>query len=133
MDRNDKSLPELMRDLLSQFSTMMRHELGLARAEMAEKASQAGSGIAMLGIALVLGIAALTILLMSAVLALNEVMEPWLSALIVGGVAALIAAILAMKGKSNLAARNLAPDHTLHSMRDDAQFVRQQFVRERIR
>ena len=131
--RSEKPLGALVRDLMAQVSNMIRHELGLARAEMAEKAGQAGSGVAMIATAVALGIAALVILLLSAVLGLNYVMEPWLSALIVGGVAALIAAAIAAKGKSNLRARNLTPDHTLHSVRDDARFVRQQFAKEKLR
>ena len=39
----------------------------------------------------VFGIAALVILLLAAVLALNEIMDPWASALLVGIVAALVA------------------------------------------
>lgn len=125
MNRNEKPLSELVRDLMNQVSSMIRHEIGLARAEMSEKASQASSGVVMLGMALALGIGAIVILLMSAVVALNDVMEPWLSALIVGGVAALVAAAMAAKGKANLKARNLAPDRTVESLRSDAHFLRE--------
>lgn len=121
----EKPLTELMRDLIDQVAKMIRHEIGLARAEMSEKASQAGSGISMLAMALVLGIAALVILLLAAVLALNNVMDPWASALLVGGVTALIAFALAAKGKSNLRARNLMPSRTIDSVRTDAQFARE--------
>ena len=121
----EKPLTELMRDLIEQVAKMIRHEIGLARAEMSEKASQAGSGVAMLMVAMVLGIAALVILLLAAVYALNMVMDPWASALVVGGVTALIALALAAKGKSNLRARNLMPSRTVQSIRSDAQFARE--------
>lgn len=125
MDRSDRSLSELVRDLMSQVSNMMRHEVGLVRAEMSEKASLAGSGVGLLAGALALGIPAIVILLLSAVAALSEVMEVWLAALIVGAVAAIVAAIMAAKGRSNLKGRNLAPDRTMDSLRSDAQLVRE--------
>lgn len=125
MDRTDKSLPELVRDLMNQFSTMVRHEVGLVRAEVSEKVSLASSGVGMLAGALALGIPAITILLLSAVAALAAVLEVWLSALIVGAVAALVAAAMAAKGRANLKARNLAPDRTMESLRHDAHLVRE--------
>lgn len=124
-ERGEKSLPDLMRDLVGQVATMLRHELELARAEMGEKAGQAGSGATMLGVALAIGIASLVILMISAVVALEAVVDLWLSALIVGGVGALIALILAAKGKSNLKARNLVPSRTLETMRDDARYAKE--------
>ncbi len=95
MAEHEKSLRELMRELVEQVSRMLRHEIDLARAEVGEKASQASSGAMMLAVALVLGLGAVVILLIAAVAALNTVVEAWLAALIVGGVAALVAAALA--------------------------------------
>lgn len=123
MDRNDKPISDLVRDLVGQVSRLIRHEIQLARAEVGEKASQAESGITMLAFALVLGLGAVVILLFGAVDALSMKMAPWLAALIVGGVAALVALILMAKGKSNLKARNLMPKRTIESMRDDARYA----------
>lgn len=125
MERSDRPLSELLRDLVDQLSSIIRHEIGLARAEMAEKAGQAGSGVTMLALALILGIGAVVILLGAGVAALSEVMEPWASALVVGGAAALVAALMAAKGKSNLKPRNLAPSRTMHSMQADTRLVKE--------
>lgn len=123
MERSDKPISDLVRDLVGQVSSLIRHEIQLARAEMGEKASQAESGITMLAFALVLGLGAVVILLFGAVDALSMKMAPWLAALIVGGVTALVALILLAKGKSNLKARNLMPTRTIDSMRDDARYA----------
>lgn len=125
MERTDKPLSELMRDLVDQVSTLIRHEIRLARAEMGEKASQAGSGVSSLAMALMFGIGAVVVLLLSAVAALENVVAPWLSALIVGAVAALVAFALAAKGKSDLRARNLMPERTMGSIRGDTHYVRE--------
>lgn len=125
MAENEKSLPQLMRELVDQVSRMLRHEIDLARAEAGQKASQASSGATMLAVALVLGLGAVVTLLFAAVAALNLVMDAWLAALIVGGVAALIAAMLALKGRSNLKARNLMPSRTIETVRSDARFAKE--------
>lgn len=125
MERDDRPLSELLRNLVDQLSSIIRHEIGLARAEMSEKASKAGSGVAMLAMALVLGIGAVVILLGAGVAALSNVMEPWISALIVGGAAALVAALMAAKGKSNLKPGNLAPSRAMHSVQADTQLVKE--------
>jgi hypothetical protein len=125
MERDDRPLSELLRNLVDQLSSIIRHEIGLARAEMSEKASKAGSGVTMLAMALVLGIGAVVILLGAGVAALSNVMEPWISALIVGGAAALVAALMAAKGKSNLKPGNLAPSRAMHSVQADTQLVKE--------
>lgn len=125
MEQREKPLSELMRDLVNQVASMIRHELGLARAEMSEKASQASSGVGMLAAALALGMAGLVILLMAGVFALNTVMEPWAAALIVGGAAVIVAWVLVAIGKSHLRARNLMPSRTLRSVRADARFAKE--------
>ena len=125
LEVREKSLTTLLRDLAGQVSELVRHEIHLARAEMTEKVQQAGNGVGYLAFALILGIAALTILLQAAAAGLAEVLEPWLAALIVGGLAALVAFALASKGRSNLKARNLRPDRTIESVRDDARFAKE--------
>ncbi len=125
MERNDKPVTELMRDLVNQVSNLVRHEIQLARAEMGEKANQATNGVVMLAVALGLGIGAIVILLLAAVAILEGIMAFWLSALLVGLVAALAAAGLASMGLSNLKARNLMPDRTIESVREEAQYAKE--------
>lgn len=123
-DRHERTVPELVRDLLGHVGDLVRHEFDLARAEMSRKAGQAGSGIVMLCVALALGMAALVILLLSAVIALDAMMEGWLAALAVGGGAVIVAIVLALIGKSQLKARNLMPDRTIRSVREDARYAK---------
>lgn len=125
MDRNEKPVTELMRDLVNQVSNLVRHEIQLARAEMGEKANQATNAVVMLCVALALGIGAIVILLLSAVAALGEILAVWLSALLVGAAAALVAAGLASMGMSRLKARNLMPDRTIESMREETHYAKE--------
>jgi hypothetical protein len=51
--------------------------------------------------------------------------SPWLAALIVGVVVAIIGAIMLQKGRSNLRPTNLAPQRTAASLRRDKEFVKE--------
>ena len=59
------------------------------------------------------------------VLALSIVLAPWLSALIVGVVVAMIGAVLLANARSHLKPENLAPKHTMDALKRDKEFVGQ--------
>jgi hypothetical protein len=124
---DDRSLKDLVGDLTSSVSTLFRKEIELARAETSEKINQAvvaGGSIAAGGI---LALAALIVLLQALVIALAELgLAPALSALIVGGIVAIIAFALIYKGTNDLKASNLAPTRTADSLRRDAEMVKEQ-------
>ena len=65
-------------------------------------------------------------LLAAAILGLNYVLAPWLSALIVGVVVIALGAGLALFGKSRLKADALVPHRTLNSLREDQAWIRDQ-------
>lgn len=119
----------LVRDLTEQIGRLVRDEFALMKAEASEKASQAGRGAAMIAVGGILGLCALLILLSAGVIALGQVVELWLAALIVGAVTALIAIILVSIGRANLKPAKLAPRRTMSSVRDDVQFTRAQMRR----
>jgi hypothetical protein len=75
----------------------------------------------------VLALAALIVLLQALVIALAELgLAPALSALIVGGVVAIIAFALIYKGMNDLKASNLAPTRTVEALRRDAHMIKEQ-------
>ena len=59
-------------------------------------------------------------------LALALVLPPWAAALVVGGVATLAGLAAVLVGRRELAARNLVPHRTLQTLRDDAQWAKEQ-------
>jgi len=60
---------------------------------------------------------------------LATMMEPWLAALIVGGVVTVIGIILVSMGKSKLSARNLQPNRTIATLQDDKRWAKEQLGR----
>jgi Putative Actinobacterial Holin-X, holin superfamily III len=123
----NRSFPDILADIFSQATTLLRKEGQLARAEVSEKISQVAVGLALVVVGAVLLIPALVILLEAAVAGLvrNGVLEHW-SALIVGGSALALGLILALVGLNRLKAKNLMPERTIEQLQQDAAVARQQ-------
>src|SRR5690606_40799388 len=63
-------------------------------------------------------------LLLSAVYALSLVVQPWLAALIVGGVVSLVGIVLLLKAKKSLDPKAMVPERTIESLRRDQEMVK---------
>ncbi len=122
----NRSVVEIVSDLASQFTSLLRKEGLLARTEVSEKIGQAGMGIGLIVGGAVFLIPALVILLQAGVSALLKVIqEPWAS-LIVGGAAFIIGLLIALIGMSQLRAKTLAPSRTINQIQRDVTVARQQ-------
>src|SRR5690349_11407178 len=91
---SDASVGELTRRLTEQTTRLVRQEVELAKAELGEKAKRAGAGAGMFGGAGLLGLFALGALTAAAILGLATAVAPWLAAVIVAAVYAVIAGVL---------------------------------------
>ena len=68
--RTDRSIPELFSEAVGQLAKLIGNEFALARAELSEKAGQAGRAAAMMGAGAVIMIPALVMLLFAVAAAL---------------------------------------------------------------
>jgi len=124
-DLHDRPVGELLKELSNQTTTLVRQELELAKAEMAEKGKQAGIGAGMFGGAGLFGVFALAALTTCVIAALATGMEVWLAALIVTAVYAGIAAVLALLGKQKTReAIPPAPEQAIESTKEDVQWAK---------
>ena len=122
---NIRSFPEIFTDLLGQLTTLVRKEGQLARAEIAEKATRALTGMAMIVLGAVLLIPALTILLQAGILGLvQNGADATVAALLIGGGALLIGMVLGLIGWSWVKPTSLVPDKTIDQLKRDAQVPR---------
>lgn len=123
-----KPLMGLFSDLWRETSTLVHDEAELAKAELSEKVSQIGTGAAEIGMAGAVCFGGFLFVLAAASGALELLIDSphaiWIAPLIVGVVVLAIGYVLLKRGQSNLKARNLAPERTLQSLRDDAQLAR---------
>jgi hypothetical protein len=118
----NRSIPDVISDVVHQVTTLIRKEAQLARAEVSEKMSNAISGIAMAIFGAVLAIPALVILLEAIVAGLTSAGLPvYWSAFLVGGVALIIGIALLAAGANRLKADNLVPQKTINQLQRDAE------------
>ena len=123
----EQPIGELLKQLSQETTTLVRQELELAKAEMAEKGKKAGKGAGMFGGAGVVGFLALGALTAALILALDTGMKAWLAALIVGLVYAAIAGVLALTGKKEVQqATPPVPEQTVESVKEDVQWAKTQ-------
>jgi membrane protein len=121
----DKPLGELVQDLSRQTSTLIRQEMRLAQAELAEKGRHAGRGAGMFGGAGVVALYGGGALIAAAVLGLATVLEPWIAAAAIGAALMLVAGVLALTGKKELEeAGPPKPEQTLDSVQRDIETVK---------
>lgn len=126
-DPQGRSVMDLFSTLVDQMSFLFRKEVELAKAEVSQKASRIGGGVAKMAIGGVLMIPALVILLEAAVAWLAVAgLEPQWGALIVGLVVAAIGGILLYTGLNAAKAANLAPRRTVHQLQRDVAVAKEQ-------
>lgn len=129
LDKANRPIGLLVGDLMSDAAELVRKEIQLAKAELAEKASLLGSGAASLAIGALVTFAGLLVLLDAAVYGLADLLgdaPAWLSPLIVGVVVLGVGMALLLKGRADLKPENLAPRRSLESMRRNAEMVKEQ-------
>lgn len=124
--QEEPGLGELFSTLSAQVSLLIRQELELAQAEMARKVTRAGRNAAIIVLGGVLANAALLTLVATLVLALAQVMDTWLAALIVGVGLAIVAALLVWYGIDKLKAIDPAPRRTIETMKENKEWLTQQ-------
>ncbi len=103
VDVSDASVGDLVQRLSQQTAALVRHEMRLAQAELKDKGKRAGIGAGLFGGAGVIALAALGAFVAGAILLLGEAVEMWISAFIVTGVLGLMAAVMALTGKKQVA------------------------------
>lgn len=122
---NDRPIAELVRDLSSQASTLVRKEIELARTELSEKGKHAGKGAGMFGGAAVLGLFAFGAITAGLIMLLGKAVDEWLAAVIVGVVYALIAGIVALVGRREVdRATPPVPERATVSVREDVAWTK---------
>ena len=105
---------------------LLRQEIALLKAELRGMVGQLSTGAAFAAAGAVVAFAGFLYVLAAAMFGLGKILDMWLAALIVGVVVILIGGALVMVGRSRLQAGTLAPRRTIRSLKDDAEWAREQ-------
>jgi uncharacterized membrane protein YqjE len=126
-DLRDRPIGELLKQLSQETTTLVRQELELAKAEMAQKGKRAGLGAGMFGGAGASALLGLGALSAAAIAALDTAMPLWLAALIVAVIWIAVAGVLALTGKSKMQqATPPVPEQTQQSVKEDVEWAKTQ-------
>ncbi|MFF1375218.1 phage holin family protein [Streptomyces sp. NPDC058308] len=124
-DRAQHSVGELVEQATAQISELVRQEMRLAAQEMTEKGKRAGRGGGLLGAAGAVSYVGLMALSATAAAALSLAMPVWAAALIVTGVLFVVAAVLAVVGRGQLArAVPPVPQEAMNSVKADVEEIK---------
>lgn len=119
-----RSVPEVLQDIVGNLQEIIRSEFRLAKTELKEEASRAAKPAATFGAGLVFGFYGIGFLLLASVYGLSMVMAGWLAALIVGAVLAVAAMGLISSSSKKLKRVNPTPNKTMRSIEENVQWAK---------
>jgi uncharacterized membrane protein YqjE len=125
-DRPDQTLGTMIGELVGNMQDLIRGEVSLAKQEIKEEATAAGVGAGFMAGAGAMGLVCAFFVGLTLTYALTNLVPNWAAALIVAALFALVGFVLFTMGKSRLQHVNPVPRQTIESLKEDAEWVKQQ-------
>jgi Flp pilus assembly protein TadB len=120
----DPTIRELMSQLSSQVSRLIRDEMRLAEREFQESAKHAGIGAGLFSVAGLLAFFGAATVIAASVAALSLVLPVWAAALIVGVVLFIAAGVAVLGGRSQAQEVTPAAPRTVETVKADIQEIK---------
>lgn len=126
-DASGRGISDIFSDITEALTTLVRKEIQLARAEIAEKAGSVGTSLGVVGAGAILLLLAMIFVLHGVVSWLVSAgMSPTAANFIVGLVVLVIGGIAFSVGLSRLRSANLVPERTIDQLQRDAAVAKDQ-------
>ncbi|HMA46445.1 MAG TPA: phage holin family protein [Frankiaceae bacterium] len=123
-DVREASVGQLVSQVTTDLSQLVRQELELARAEIKQEVGKAGKSAGMLGGAGAAGYFALLFASLAVMWGLAEVIPTGWAALIVAVVYAIVGAVLYTRGQRHLQTVSPTPAQTVDTLKEDVQWAK---------
>jgi uncharacterized membrane protein YqjE len=124
-DLREHGVGDLVKELSSQVSTLVRQEVELAKAEVGEKGKKAGVSAGMFGAAGVAALLTLGSLTAFLILVLDLATPAWAAALIVGAVWAAVTGVLAVSARRKVHEMGKpVPEQTIETVKEDVRWAK---------
>ena len=121
-----EGLGSLITGIIKDLQDLLRAEVQLAKTELREDAGALGKALAFIAAGAFIGLVGFIFMIQAIVWILDEFVNDWIAAGIVALALLLIAAILAMSGRSKLSHASLKPEQTIDTLKEDQQWAKQQ-------
>ncbi len=126
LQEDERSLGDLFTELAAETGTLVRQEVALAQAEMTAKATRVGKNIGFLAVGGAVGYAALLAIVAGVILAFSYFMPAWIAAMLVGLIIGVAAYFMISAALEELKRTNLTPEKSVESIKEDAQWLKNQ-------
>ncbi|HTF62901.1 MAG TPA: phage holin family protein [Edaphobacter sp.] len=125
MAAGDRSLSDVLQDIIRNVQEIVRSEVRLAKTEIREEAAKARSSTLLLAAGAVTAIFAIVFLLLMIVYALTLVMPSWAAALIVGTILAVVASVMLTAGVRRFKQIHPTPERTIETIKENVEWAKQ--------
>jgi uncharacterized membrane protein YqjE len=125
MASGDRSLADVLHDIVRNVQEIVRSEVRLAKTELREEAAKAKAPTILLGAGGVATIFAVFFLLLSTVYALARVMPSWAAALIVAAGLVVVASMLLTAGMKGFKHVHPTPARTVETIQENVKWAKQ--------
>lgn len=124
---DNRSLGELLSELVREITTLVRQEATLAKTEISQKIARIGKHVGLVAAGGTVAYAGILAILAAIIILLAQAgMDLWASALLVGIIVAGIGGFLVRMGLDSLRREDLAPRQTLETLKEDTQWAKEQ-------
>ena len=123
--REARSAGDILQNVVQDLGNIVRSEIQLAKTEMSAKASKAGQGAGMMGVAGAIALLAGAALVTCCIAALAIAIPIWAAALVMSFLLGVIAMVVFSTGRTRLKKVNPVPEETARTIREDVQWARQ--------
>ena len=120
------SFSQILQEIVNHGTEIIRSEVRLLRAEVRQDVTQVAKASVFFVIGAVLAFYGLGFVLLGLVYALGSTTPLWLSAVIVGIGAAVIAAVFLWVGRTKIKQASLKPDKTIRSIQENVTWMKKQ-------
>jgi Flp pilus assembly protein TadB len=123
---NNRSIADVLEDILANVQTIIRSEVRLAKTEITEEATKAGRAAGMMAGGAIAALFTVWLLLLTIVFALATVIPMWSAALLVFVVLGAVTAVLLIAGKKRFKTVHAKPEKTIESVKENVEWVKSQ-------
>lgn len=123
---NNRSIVDVLQDILANLQGLIRSEVKLAKTEIKEEARKASRAAVVMAAGGVAALYAIWLLLLTIFFALAIAIPLWASALVLFVVTGSLAAILLAAGKKRFQTVQPKPEKTIETVKENVEWMKQQ-------
>ncbi len=123
---NNRSIADVLQDILTNVQTIIRSEVRLAKTEITEEATKASRAASVMAGGAVAALFTIWLFLLTILYALATVIPIWSAALLLLVVMAVVTTVLLSAGKKRFSSVHAKPEKTIESVKENVEWVKSQ-------